>query len=165
MFEIPEGLNNKLLGLAWMIGRWEGVGRRTWPGDVDLEFGQQMDIAHNGGDYLHYLSQTFLIDDDGKAREPLGMETGFWRPQLDGQIEMVMCHPEGVAEIWYGKVTGAKIELVTDTVARTSTAAPYTGGQRLYGQVEGDLLWTFDKAEGDTPLQSYMWGKLSRAQE
>ena len=61
-------------------------------------------------------------------------------------------------------MTGAKIELATDAVARTSTAAPYTAGQRLYGQVEGDLLWTFDKAEGDVGLRSFMWGKLSRAE-
>lgn len=163
MFEIPEGLSSNLLGVAWMIGRWEGLGRSNWPGEDELEFGQQIDIAQNGGDYLHYLSQTFRLDEDGKASEPLDMETGFWRPDADGDLEIVMCHPDGIAEVWYGKITGAKIEVATDAVARTSTAKPYRAGQRLYGQVEGDLLWTFDKAEGDQELQSYMWGRLSRS--
>ena len=59
-----------------------------------------------------------------------------------------MCHPNGFAEVWYGKITGAKIELSTDAVVRTATAEDYSAGQRLYGNVEGDLLWTFDKAAG-----------------
>ncbi|MFW6597584.1 FABP family protein [Propionibacteriaceae bacterium Y2011] len=145
-----------------MIGRWEGVGKSVWPGEDELEFGQQLDIAQNGGNYLHFLSQTFRMNGEGVATEPLSMETGFWRPQADGAIEVVMCHPEGIAEIWYGKITGAKVELTTDAVARTATAQEYTAGQRLYGNVEGDLLWTFDKAQGDQPLQTHQWARLAR---
>lgn len=163
MFEIPEGLNSKLMGLAWMIGRWEGTGKSVWPGTEEVEFGQQIDISENGGDYLHFLSQTFLLNEEGVATEPLSMETGFWRPEADGTVEVVMCHPEGIAEIWYGKIEGAKIELATDAVARTASAKEYTAGQRLYGNVESDLLWTFDKAEGDQPLQPHMWARLKRA--
>ena len=81
------------------------------------------------------------------------METGFWRPQPDGGLEVVLCHPDGFAEVWYGTVTGAKIELATDAVVRTASAEDYSAGQRLYGNVEGDLLWTFDKAAGGHPLQ------------
>ena len=53
------------------------------------------------------------------------METGFWRPQADSSLEVVMCHPAGYAEVWYGKITGAKIELATDAVVRTSSADDY----------------------------------------
>ncbi|SKF95793.1 Domain of uncharacterised function (DUF1794) [Mycobacteroides abscessus subsp. abscessus] len=46
---------------------------------------------------------------------------------------------------------------------RTSTASvEYTGGQRLYGSVEGDLLWTFDRATTEQPLQSHLWARLKR---
>ena len=85
--------------LAWMLGRWEGTGKGTYPGTEDFEFGQQIDFAQNGGDYLHYLSQTFETDASGRAVRPLTMETGFWRPQTDGTIEVVMCHPDGFAEV------------------------------------------------------------------
>ena len=161
-FELPEDLSSDLVALAWMVGRWEGTGKGSYPGTEDTEFGQQIDFSHNGGDYLHYLSQTFEVGPDGRALRPLSMETGFWRPQRDATIEVVMCHPEGVAEVWYGKITGAKIELTTDAVVRTATAADYTAGQRLYGNVEGDLLWTFDKAADGQPLQSYQWARLRR---
>jgi hypothetical protein len=160
--ETSDGLHSSLRGLAWMIGRWEGSGKATYPGSEDYDFGQQIDFAHNGQDYLHYLSQTFELGVDGTPVRSLSMETGFWRPQEDSSLEVVMCHPAGYAEVWYGLITGPKIELVTDAVVRTATAEEYAAGQRLYGHVEGDLLWTFDKAAQGQPLQSHMWARLRR---
>jgi hypothetical protein len=162
-FEIAEGLHPDLMPIAWLIGRWEGTGKATYPGTEDFDFGQQVDFAHNGGPYLHYLSQTFEVNAEGRAVRALGMETGFWRPQPAGTLEVVLCHPDGFAEVWYGSVAGAKIELSTDAVVRTMSAEDYSAGQRLYGTVEGDLLWTFDKAAGGHPLQSHMWARLRRA--
>lgn len=161
-FEIPADLHPDLTALAWLLGRWEGTGRGTYPDTEDFHFGQQIDFAHNGQNYLHYLSQTFELDDDGTASKPLTMETGFWRPQPDGSLEVVLCHPSGYAEVWYGAITGAKIELATDAIARTASAEEYNAGQRLYGYVEGDLLWTFDKAAAGHTLQNHLWGRLQR---
>jgi hypothetical protein len=162
-FEIPDDLHPDLMGVAWLLGRWEGSGKSTYPDTEDADFGQQIDFSHNGGAYLHYLSQTFRVDDEGHAVAPLSMETGFWRPQPDGGIEVVLAQPDGYAEVWYGKISGARIELTTDVVMRTSSAAEYTAGQRLYGYVEGDLLRTFDKAAGGHPLQTHQWARLRRA--
>lgn len=162
-YEIPDDLSPDLAALAWMIGRWEGTGKTTWPGTEDADFGQQIDFAQNGGSYLHYLSQTFELDAEGRAVRPLTMETGFWRPQRDGTLEVVLAQPEGYAEVWYGKITGAKIELATDAVMRTASAEEYTAGQRLFGYVENELLWTLDRAAGGHPLQTYQWGRLQRA--
>ncbi|QDP98218.1 FABP family protein [Microlunatus elymi] len=161
-FEIPSDLNPDLVALAWMIGSWQGSGKASYPGSDDIDFGQQIDFSHNGGSYLHYLSQTYEVGEDGTPTKPLQMETGFWRPQSDGSLEVVMSHPEGVVEVWYGHITGAKIEIATDAVARTASAPDYTAGHRLYGQVEGDLLWTFDKAADGQSLQNYQWGRLQR---
>jgi len=161
-YEIAEGLHPDLMPIAWLVGRWEGTGKGTYPDTDDFDFGQQIDFAHNGGPYLHYLSQTFEVDAEGRAVRPRSMETGFWRPQSDGALEVVLCHPAGIAEVWYGTIAGAKIELATDAVIRTATAEDYSAGQRLYGTVEGDLLWTFDKAAAGRPLQSHMWARLRR---
>ena len=161
-FELSADLHPDLTPIAWMIGRWEGSGKATYPGTEDFDFGQQIDFAHNGGNYLHYLSQMFEVDDHGLAIRPLGMETGFWRPQSDGSLELVMCHPAGYAEVWYGSITGPKIELVTDAVVRTASAEEYAAGQRLYGNVAGELLWTFDKAAYGYSLKAHMWGRLRR---
>jgi hypothetical protein len=163
MFEIPDDLNPSLIGLAWLRGHWRGTGYREWPGAEKLEYGISIDFADNGGDYLHYLSQSYLVDADGNPSEPLDMETGFWRPLADGTVEVMMCSPDGYAEIWFGKLIGARIDLVTDAVARTQSAkVAYTAGRRLYGNVEGKLMFSFDRATEDQQLQPYIWATLER---
>ena len=57
-------------------------------------------------------------------------------------------------------VTGAKIELQTDVVARTESAKEYAAGIRLYGLVDGDLLWAFDMAAVGQPMQSHLSARL-----
>ena len=81
----------------------------------------------------------------------------------DGQpIELVLAHPTGYAEVWYGIAEGARLTLATDVVARTSTAKDYTAGQRMYGLVEGSLMYAYDMAAMDQPMQSHLWGRLNR---
>ena len=110
------------------------------------------------------MSRTWLLDDDGNPVRPLATESGYWRPQPDGGVEVVLAHPTGYAEIWLGTVTGTKVELATDVVVRTATAKEYTAGTRLYGQVEGDLLWAYDMAAAGEPLQSHISARLKRVE-
>ena len=162
-FEIPADLNPALMGVAWLRGRWEGTGYRQWPGEEKTSYAIQIDFADNGGDYLHYLSQSFEVDDEGRPVKALAMETGFWRPLADGTVEVAMCSPEGFAEIWYGKLQPGRVDLVTDAVVRTPEATvAYTAGRRLYGTVEGKLMYSFDRATDDVPLQPYVWATLER---
>ncbi len=163
MFEIPSDLNPALAGVAWLRGRWEGTGYRQWPGEEKIQFHQQIDFAENGGDYLHYLAQAFEVDDEGRPVKPLFMETGFWLPHADGTLDIVMCSPEGYSEIWYGKLAPARVDVTTDAVVRSPQAAvAYTAGRRLYGTVEGKLMYSFDRATEDQPLQPHVWATLER---
>ena len=60
-------------------------------------------------------------------------------------------------------ITGARAELRTDAVMRTASAKDYSQGHRLYGLVEGRLLWTFDMAAVGQPLGNHLAATLSRA--
>jgi len=163
MFEIPTDLNPALVGLAWLIGRWEGTGYRQWPGEEKISYGIQVDFADNGSDYLHYLSQSFTMDEDGNPVKALAMETGFWRPHADASLDVVMCGAEGYAEIWYGKLTPGRVDLLTDAVVRAPDAAStYSAGRRLYGLVEGQLMFSFDRATAEHELQPYVWATLRK---
>ncbi|MFZ1283726.1 MAG: FABP family protein [Propionicimonas sp.] len=162
-FEIPSDLNPALAGLAWLRGRWEGTGFQEWPGQPKTSFAIQLDFTDNGGDYLHYLCQGFEVDGLGRPVRAMFMETGFWRPLPDASVDVMMASPEGFAEIWFGRITPARLDLVTDAVARTKDATvEYTAGRRLYGLVEGKLMFSFDRATTQHTLRPYLWATLER---
>ena len=125
-----------LAPVLFLLGRWEGAGVGGYPTIESFQFGQEISFSHNGKPYLIYVSRTWLLDADGVPGRPLAMEAGFWRPQPEGKIEVVLAHPTGITEIYLGHVSGTRIELATDAVARTASAKPVTAGKRLYGLVD-----------------------------
>ena len=161
-FEIPVDLHPALVPLAWLMGQWEGSGHGDYPTIERFQFDQEVAFAHDGRPFVHYFSRTWIVDDDGNRARPGGLETGFLRPRPNGELEMILAHPTGFAEIWYGRVDGPKIELTTDMVARSGSAKEVTAGQRLYGLVDGDLLWAYDMAATGQQLQPHLWGRLVR---
>ena len=91
------------------------------------------------------------------------LETGFLRCRPEGQVELLLSHNTGFVEVWYGQASGGKLELTTDAVVRTESAKEVTAGTRLYGNVEGDLLYAYDMAAVGQPLQPHLWARLQRA--
>lgn len=148
--------------VRFLLGRWEGAGVVGYPTIESANFGQEITFSHNGKPFLIYLSRTWLIEPDGTIGRPLATETGYWRPQPDGGLEVVLAHPTGITEIYVGEVTGTKIELATDAVVRTSTAKEVTAGRRLYGLIGADLGWAYDMAAMGQPLQSHVSAQLKR---
>ena len=166
-FEIPTDLHPDLMPVSWLLGTWHGNGKGEYPTIESYAFEQEAIFAHDGRSFLHYFSRTWLTDDSGERVGPGELETGFLRlgdEKLDEgyPLELVLAHPTGYAEVWYGTVAGPRITLVTDVVARTSTARDYTAGQRMYGLVDGDLMYAYDMAAMDQPMQSHAWGRLAR---
>lgn len=160
--EISPDLPAELVALAWLIGRWEGAGVVGYPTIESANFGQEVQFRHDGRPFLHYTSQTWLLDDAGAKVRPLAAEAGFWRVQQDGELEVLLSHPTGYVEIYVGRVDGPRVELQTDLVARTPTAKEYTAASRMYGLVEGDLMWVMDMAAMGQPLQSHASAQLKR---
>jgi THAP4-like, heme-binding beta-barrel domain len=152
-----------LAPLSFLLGRWEGAGVGGYPTIESFRFGQEVSFSHNGKPFLIYASRSWLLDEDGNLVRPLAIETGYWRPQPEGQVELVLAHPTGIAEIYLGEVTGTKIELRTDVVARTGSAKEVTAGRRLYGLVGADLGWAYDMAAVGQPLQPHLSAQLKRA--
>jgi len=160
--ESPE-LHPSLIALSFLIGRWEGAGVVGYPTIESARFGQEISFGHNGKPYLIYSSRTWLLDEEGHIGRPLAMETGFWRPQQDGQLEVLLTHPTRITEIYIGEMTGTKIEMATDAVVRTATAKEVTAGRRLYGLIGADLAYAYDMAAVGQPLQAHVSAQLKRA--
>ena len=151
-----------LAPLSFLLGRWEGFGKGDYPTIEPFDFIQELTFSHNGKPFLIYTSRSWLLDDEGVPGRPLGMETGFWRPQPEGRLEVLLAHPTGITEIYLGEVTGTKIEMATDVVARTSSAKEVTAGHRLYGLVGPDLAYAYDMAAVGQPLQPHLSAQLKR---
>jgi len=166
--------------LSFLLGRWKGTGKGDYPTIKPFNFFQEVAFSHIGKPYLIYTSRTWRLaeDENGEPRkdenghlvrlEPLAVETGFWRPQPEGKVEVLLTHPTGITEIYAGEFRSlTSIEMVTDAVARTATAKPYTAGKRLYGLVpsqtregEKDLAYAFDMAAMGQPLTPHLWAVL-----
>lgn len=164
VFHIDVDMPRELAPLAWMIGRWEGAGVVGYPTIESANFGQEIECSHDGRPFLHWHSRTWLLDDAGNKVRPLATETGFWRPQPNDEVELLLTHPTGFVEMYYGTTSPAKVELRTDSVLRSSQAKEYTAGHRLYGLVEGSLMWVMEMAAMGQPLQSHVSAELKRVE-
>jgi hypothetical protein len=160
--------------LAPFVGRWRGTGTVGYPGIEESGIVQDLVIASDGGPYLTYSATTWLAGADGHPGERWHTESGYWRvvpgqtdpqgkPRLDPpfEVELLLADPAGYAAIYYGQVSGARITVASDVLARTADAAEMTAGRRLYGLVDGDLLWAWDIAAFGHELQSYMALRLA----
>jgi hypothetical protein len=115
-----------------------------------------VEFATDGRPFLEYRSISWIVDEANNRLRRSATESGYWRPRPDNGVELLLAHPTGFAEVWVGRVevtaiqdariTGARMELSTDAVARTESAKEVSAGHRLYGLVGGRLLTTYDMA-------------------
>ena len=188
-FTLPAGLAPEMYPLAWLVGRWHGEGVVGYPGIEETAFTQDVTFDHDGGPYLSYTStiRRVVAPDDASAladgtdgtdgtdaadESPVwATEQGYWRipperPEGMGSelhpVELLLADPSGHVAVYVGATGNGRIDLVSDLIARTATGAEVTAGKRLYGLVQGDLMWAHDLAAFGHELQSYGSARLSR---
>ncbi len=171
---LPSELPELIVPISWLLGKWIGVGLGTYPTIEDFRFGQEVTFSNDGRPFLHYESKSWILDDDGNRIRPSATEYGFWRPQPDGRLEVLLVHSTGHLETYLGTtevtgiadatITGARCELQTDIVVRSNNAKEYDGGTRLYGLIEGDLGWAYDMAAVGEPLTNHLSARLAKVE-
>ena len=77
-------------------------------------------------------------------------------------LEVSLLHPGGGSELYLGPTKNARIDLATDAVMRSASAKAHTASTRMYGLVDGELLWAWDIAALGRGLTSHASGKLAR---
>jgi hypothetical protein len=150
-----------LAPIAFLLGRWRGEGVGGYPTMDDFRYGEEVTFRHNGKPVIAYEQRTWALDDG----RPLHAESGYWRPMADNALEVVLAHPTGVVEIYYGTVAFRRIELATDLVARTTSAKEVTALKRLYGIVDGRLMYAVDMAAVGQPMASHLSATLERVED
>jgi hypothetical protein len=162
-------LHPALLGLLPFVGLWRGRGQGGFPADDDYNFGQEVRISHDGRPFLRFESRSWLLDEDSKPAGEWIIESGWWRPVLSGdgratdEMEATMISPDGVAELYLGKTIGpTRLEIEADAIAYTPSGLHVTAGQRLFGVVDGALLYAHEQAVEDSGLRPHMSARLLR---
>jgi hypothetical protein len=168
-YDLREGpeLHVALRPLLPYIGMWRGRGRGGYPTIEDFDYGQEIRISHDGRPFLFYESRAWILDEQSRPVRPSGREIGWWRPVQSGdrptdELEALMMSPTGIMELYLGKVTGTRVELATDAVLRTATAKEVTAGHRLFGIVEGALLYAQEMAAVGHGLSPHLSARLIR---
>lgn len=98
-------------------------------------------------------------------------ETGYWRISTDRPegleedrhpLEVIVADAAGRMTLYVGAAGNGRVDLASDAIARTSTSSEVRASKRLYGLVEGRLLWVEELAAFGEPLRSYASGELDR---
>jgi hypothetical protein len=79
-------------------------------------------------------------------------------------IEASILHPSGISELYIGQIKGARVDLATDAVLRSQSSKDYRAATRMFGLVEGALLWVWDIAALGNPMASHASARLERTQ-
>jgi THAP4-like, heme-binding beta-barrel domain len=79
-------------------------------------------------------------------------------------IEVALVHADGVSELYLGQIKGPRIDLATDAVVRPVSAKAYAAASRMYGLVDGHLLWAWDMAALGRDLASHASARLARVE-
>jgi hypothetical protein len=158
---------------------------------LEREFMQTVEFTHDDQPFLGYVAKTTLDDktslptevgfwrlaksqelaDHGPGLIPgRGPKEISNREQLEQlrnanggfDIEVSILHPSGISELYLGQIKGARVDLATDAVLRSATAKEYVAATRMFGQVEGALLWAWDIAAFGNPMAPHASARLEK---
>lgn len=77
-------------------------------------------------------------------------------------IEVSLAHSDGTLELYLGRIDGPRIDIATDAVVRTGGSKEYSAATRMYGLVDGHLLWAWDMTALGEPLKSHASARLAK---
>lgn len=77
-------------------------------------------------------------------------------------LEVSVTHSDGTLELYVGRIAGPRIDIATDAVVRPAGASPYSGATRMYGLVDGHLLWAWDITALGEALKSHASARLAK---
>ena len=183
----PEGLAPEVYPLAWLVGTWRGEGVVDYPGIDEATFTQEIVI-----DQRRRAVPVVHVDDPadrGARRTPAALEStraarrpvwqtesGYWRIPPERPTDWGLTDgPAPGRAAGRGPVgarrrcTSARSARAASTWSATRSSARASGadvsaGKRLYGLVNGELMWAHDIAAFGHPMQSYASGRLARVE-
>ena len=79
-------------------------------------------------------------------------------------IEVALVRADGVSELYIGQIKGPRVDLASDAIVRPATAREYGRAERIYGLVDGHLLWAWDIEALGGEFGSHASARLAKAE-
>jgi hypothetical protein len=79
-------------------------------------------------------------------------------------IQVSVLHPGGMAELYNGKIKGARVDIASAYGTAFETAKTYRHSTRLFGLVENALLWVWEIALPGGDLKPHASARLERVE-
>ena len=156
--DVPELHKAIAPPLASLIGTWRGQGKGEYPSIENFEYGEEVTFWHTGRPWLGYLQRTWSLANVA----PMHSESGFWRPQRDGSLEVVIAHAFGIVEVLEGRSDEAVIELSSKSLTSTSSAKEVRAVTRTFQVAEDFLVYDVAMAYDAHPLQHHLGATLTK---
>jgi hypothetical protein len=77
-------------------------------------------------------------------------------------IEVSLAHSDGILELYLGEINGPRVDIASDAVVRAAGTKDYGAASRMYGLVDGHMLWAWDIAALGTPLRAHASARLAK---
>ncbi|WP_435746568.1 FABP family protein [Microbacterium sp. PMB16] len=77
-------------------------------------------------------------------------------------IEVSLAHSDGILEFYLGEINGPRVDIASDAIVRAAGTKDYSAASRMYGLVDGHLLWAWDIAALGTPLRAHASARLAQ---
>ncbi|XP_022886424.1 UPF0678 fatty acid-binding protein-like protein At1g79260 isoform X3 [Olea europaea var. sylvestris] len=92
----PATVHQAVQPLAFLLGTWRGQGEGRFPTISPFAYSEELNFSHSPNKpVIAYSSKTWKLN----TNQPMHAESGYWRPQIDGTIEVVIAQSTGLAEV------------------------------------------------------------------
>ncbi|GFQ07831.1 upf0678 fatty acid-binding protein-like protein at1g79260 [Phtheirospermum japonicum] len=144
--------------LSYLLGTWRGQGEGNFPTISPFKYSEELQFSHSPNKpVIAYSSKTWKLS----SGEPMHSESGYWRPKLDGTIEVVIAQSTGLVEVQKGEYDAEqrRVKLNSALVGNASKVKEIT---RVFEIVNGELAYAVAMATNLTSLQSHLKGVLKK---
>ncbi len=159
--------------LTWLKGSWNGTGEASFPTHDTYRYENTIKVrwleeAFENEPLIHFEEIAWVFEDRGKTFKH--WETGFFKPDNNGSIQLYVCHNTGRVEITYGNYLALdqenghfKIAFSSQSIRNDNGTKVATGSRRIISFQDNILRYQLEMSTEDVPhLTHHLSAELNR---
>ncbi|RYQ95872.1 hypothetical protein HN873_064050 [Arachis hypogaea] len=120
----PPVVHPTVAALSFLLGTWRGQGEGGYPTINSFSYAEELHFSNSPNKpVIGYTQKTWKLG----SGEPMHAESGYWRPKLDGTIEVVIAQSTGLVDVQKGTYSTEQkvIQLQSEMVGNASKPSFY----------------------------------------